>query len=216
MHLKLCIIIFETLWGKLQNLLGIKLTSGETLLTLPAVDKDIYIFSCHRCWLWNYLNQRTFVTLVIGLLIQLNAIAKKRSWKRMVLLQFSDEMMDSCYSVTTLGPLGRCMDVKQGWYYKVWQPIMNPREMLLKLLEANLEIYLERCWTTDVTLLSLWAVDNDIFAYFFMSQVWTMKLTESMNICYVGAWFLVRLQKPSWETMVSCKCLFCDWTAVRE
>ena len=106
MHLKLCKIIFETLWGKLQNLLGIKLTSGETLLTLPAVDKDIYIFSCHRCWLWNYLNQRTFVTLVIGLLVQLNAIAKKLSWKTMVLLQFSEGRMDSCYSVTTLEPLG--------------------------------------------------------------------------------------------------------------
>ena len=38
--------------------------------------------------------------------------------------------------------------------------------------------------TTDLTLLPLSAVDNDIFAYFFMSQVWTMKLTESINICY--------------------------------
>ena len=40
--------------------------------------------------------------------------------------------------------------------------------------------------TTDVTLLPLLAVDNDMFAYFFMSQVWTMKLTESINICYIS------------------------------
>ena len=39
--------------------------------------------------------------------------------------------------------------------------------------------------TTDVTLLPLSALDNDIFVYF-MSQVWTMKLTESVNICYVS------------------------------
>ena len=38
--------------------------------------------------------------------------------------------------------------------------------------------------TTDVTLLFLLAVDNGIFVYFFMSQVWTMKLTESTNICH--------------------------------
>ena len=40
--------------------------------------------------------------------------------------------------------------------------------------------------TTDVTLLPLLAVDNDMLAYFFMSQVWTMKLTESINICYIS------------------------------
>ena len=40
--------------------------------------------------------------------------------------------------------------------------------------------------TTDVTLLFLSAVDNDIFVYFFMSQVWTMKLTESANIHYIS------------------------------
>ena len=36
--------------------------------------------------------------------------------------------------------------------------------------------------TTDVTSLLLSAVNN----FFFMSQVWTMKLTESTNICYVS------------------------------
>ena len=48
-----CISIFETLWGKLRNLLGMKSTTSVTLLILSAVHKDIYIFSSHRCWLWN-------------------------------------------------------------------------------------------------------------------------------------------------------------------
>ena len=49
--------------------------------------------------------------------------------------------MDSCYSVP---PIGKPWTyVKQGWYYKVWKPIINPLEVLLKLLEANLEIHLE-------------------------------------------------------------------------
>ena len=39
--------------------------------------------------------------------------------------------------------------------------------------------------TTDVTLLFLSAVNN-IMCLFFMLQVWTMKLTESTNICYVS------------------------------
>ena len=82
--------IFETLWGKLQNLLGMKLTTGVTLLLLSAVDNDIYIFLCHMCWLWNQLNQRTFVILVIGLPVQLNGISKKLYWKTMVLLGFSE------------------------------------------------------------------------------------------------------------------------------
>ena len=37
--------------------------------------------------------------------------------------------------------------------------------------------------TADVILLFLSAVNN---MFFFMSQVWTMKLTESPNICYVS------------------------------
>ena len=96
-----CRTIFETLWGKLQNLLGMKLTTGVTLLLLSAVDNDF--FSYHRCWLWNQLNQRTFVVLVIGLPVQLNRISKKLSWKTMVLLEFIEGRKDSCYSVPTLG-----------------------------------------------------------------------------------------------------------------
>ena len=37
----------------------------------------------------------------------------------------------------------------------------------------------------DVTLLFLLAVNNDIFVYFLL-QVWTMKSTKSMNICYIS------------------------------
>ena len=43
-----CITIFANLCGKLENLLGMNLTTGVTLLILSAADKDISIFSCHR------------------------------------------------------------------------------------------------------------------------------------------------------------------------
>ena len=36
----------------------------------------------------------------------------------------------------------------------------------------------------DVTLLILSVADSDIFVNFFMSQVWTIKLTESTNACH--------------------------------
>ena len=39
-----CRAVFETLWGKLQNLLGMKLTAGITLLLLSAVVNNMYIF----------------------------------------------------------------------------------------------------------------------------------------------------------------------------
>ena len=41
-------------------------------------------------------------------------------------------------------------------------------------------------FTADVTLLILSAVNNDIFFLFSTLQMWTMKLTESMNICYIS------------------------------
>ena len=56
----------------------------------------------------------------------------------MVLLEFSEGRTNSCYFNTTLG--NPWAHVKQGWYYKVRQPIMNPPDLLLKLLEANFEI----------------------------------------------------------------------------
>ena len=59
----------------------------------------------------------------------------------MVLLEFSEGRTDSSYSITTLG--NSWTHVRQGWYYKVWQPIMNPPELLLKIFEANFEIYWE-------------------------------------------------------------------------
>ena len=40
----MCRTIFETLWGKLQNLLEIKLTTGITLLLLSAVDIDVFVY----------------------------------------------------------------------------------------------------------------------------------------------------------------------------
>ena len=37
---------------------------------------------------------------------------------------------------------------------------------------------------TDVTLLFLSVADSDVFVYFFISEVWTMKLAESTNTCH--------------------------------
>ena len=48
----------------------------------------------------------------------------------MVLLEFKERKTDSCYSVTTLG--NPWTHVKHGWYYKVWQSIINPSELLLE------------------------------------------------------------------------------------
>ena len=41
----------------------------------------------------------------------------------------------------------------------------------------------------DVTLMFLSVADSDIFVYFFMSQVWTTKLIESMNTCHFSERF---------------------------
>ena len=43
---------------------------------------------------------------------------------------------------------------------------------------------------TDVTLLFLSVADTDIFVYFFMSQIWTMELTESTNTCHFSDRFV--------------------------
>ena len=49
-----CRTILETLWGKFQNLLGMKLTTDATLLPLSPVDNDIFVyFLCYKCGLWN-------------------------------------------------------------------------------------------------------------------------------------------------------------------
>ena len=42
-----CRPIFETLWGKLQNLLAMKFTTGVTLLLLSAVDNNVFIYFFH-------------------------------------------------------------------------------------------------------------------------------------------------------------------------
>ena len=44
---------------------------------------------------------------------------------------------------------------------------------------------------TDVTFLFLSVVDSNIFVYFFMSQVWTMKLNESTNTCHFSDRFVM-------------------------
>ena len=40
--------------------------------------------------------------------------------------------------------------------------------------------------TNDVTLPFLIEINNDIFGGFFMSQLWTMKVTASTNFCYIS------------------------------
>ena len=53
-----------------------------------------------------------------------------------------------------------------------------------------------------------------------MLQVWTMKLTETTNICYISerisCKIKVNIKETFMEMMVSCKCLRFEWTAVRE
>ena len=56
--------------------------------------------------------------------------------------------------------------------------------ILLKHLERNFQNLLGMKLATDVTLLFISVADSDIFVHFFMSQVWTMKLTESTNTCH--------------------------------
>ena len=116
-----------------------KLTTGVTLLLLSAVDNDFFFMS--QVLTMKLSESTNICYIVIGLSVQLNGISKKLSRKTMVLLEFSEGRTDSCYSIITLGNLWT--HVKQGWYYKVWQTIMNPPELLSKLLEANFEVYLE-------------------------------------------------------------------------
>ena len=72
---------FETSWGKLQNLLEMKLTNDIILLLLSVVDDFIFVyFLCHTCWKW--LNQWICLVLVIRLPVQLKWISKKPSWEQ--------------------------------------------------------------------------------------------------------------------------------------
>ena len=80
----------------------------------------------------------------------------------MINILFNEGREDPCYSLPTLGKPWTYF--KQGLGYKVLQSIM----------------------TTCVTLLLLSAVDSDIYIFFFISQVLTMKLTESTNIFYIS------------------------------
>ena len=81
----MCGTTFETPWGKVQNLLGMKLTTDVTLLFLSAVNNIyLFFFLCHRCGLWNQLNQRIFAMSVIRLPVQLKWMSNKLSWEMIV------------------------------------------------------------------------------------------------------------------------------------
>ena len=73
--------------------------------------------------------------------------------------------------------------------------------------------------TINVTLLFLSAVNN-IYLFIFMSQVWTMKLTKSNNICYVSDRVACTIKRNVKETFMGNdsfhKCLCGEWIAVRE
>ena len=141
----MCRTTFEDSWGKLQNLLRVKLTSNVTLLFLSAVDNDIFVYFLYcKYALWNSLNQQIFVILVIDFPVQLKWISAKSSWETMVYckflwgewtavreqkmyyltnLVFSEGGTDSCYFVPILE--NPWTYVKQGWRYEVWQSTMT-------------------------------------------------------------------------------------------
>ena len=74
--------------------------------------------------------------------------------------------------------------------------------------------------TTDATLLFLSAVNNIylIFFFFFMSQVWTMKLTEWRTICFANDRVACTIKMNVKETFIRNdsfhKCLYGEWTAL--
>ena len=53
-----------------------------------------------------------------------------------------------------------------------------------------------------------------------MSQVWTRKLTETTSICYasdrVACTIKMNVKKTFMRNDSFCKCLYDEWTAVRE
>ena len=73
--------------------------------------------------------------------------------------------------------------------------------------------------TIDVTLLLLSTVNN-IYLFFFMTQVWTMNLTESTNICYASDMVACTIKINVRETFMGNdsfpKCFCGEWTTVRE
>ena len=117
-----CRTSFESLWERLQNLLGMKLTTDVTILCLSALDNDIFVyFLCHNYGLKltesinichfsyrfattikvnNFYGKRCFpknVYLVNGLYSE-NKIPS--SWQNIV---FCQRESDSCYSVYDVG-----------------------------------------------------------------------------------------------------------------
>ena len=73
--------------------------------------------------------------------------------------------------------------------------------------------------TTDINLLFLSTVNN-VYLGFFMSQVWTMRLTESTNICYVSEMVAYTTKMNVKETFMGndsfLKYFYSEWNAVRK
>ena len=67
--------------------------------------------------------------------------------------------------------------------------------------------------------LSFFSLSLSIYIYI-MSQVWTMKLTESTNICYVSDMVTCTIKMNVKQTFMGndsfLKCICGEWTAVGE
>ena len=129
MHLKQCAELFLKLFGgKLQNLLGMKLTTSVNLLLLSAVDNDIFIFFLSQVLTMKLTESMNICYISDRVACTIKRNIKEISWKTIVLLELSEWRTNSCCSITTLG--NPWAHVKQSWYYKVWQPIMNSLELV--------------------------------------------------------------------------------------
>ena len=74
--------------------------------------------------------------------------------------------------------------------------------------------------TADVTLLFVSVLNNMYLFCFLMSFVWTIKLTESTNICYVNDTVACTIKMNVNQTFMGNdsfhKCFCGEWTADRE
>ena len=141
---------FRNFWGKLQNLLGMKLTTDLTLLFISVT----YLFIFCVAPLDYQINwiKKIFLALVVGLPVQLNWISKKPSWEMMVSYKilcrewtavrwqntyflinvlFNEGRKDSCYFLPTLE--NSWTYFHQGLGYKLLQSIMTWYMNLLSL-----------------------------------------------------------------------------------
>ena len=110
----------------------------------------------------------------------------------------------SSFDIQTFWFLVTICSIPKGLYYncKVNDNVKKPDESLIGQCEHNtfetpwdkLQNVLGMKLATDVTLLILSVADSDIFVYFFMSQVWTIKLTESTNACHFSDRFFCTIK----------------------